>query len=202
LLLIQPAIHQTAQKSLRAELEVMMQTDQKGRKELILATKEYGPYSPEVQKLWDKQSAIDQKNTQRLLELVERHGWPKRSVVGEGAAEAAFLVLQHADLETQKRYLPVFIKAVEGGEAKLSDLALLEDRVLVGEGKKQLYGTQLRTRKGVEGMEIPPIEDEAHIDERRATMGLGPLAGYLKAFGIDYRKPITPAPNPSPQPDR
>ena len=32
-----------------------------------------------------------------------------------------------------------------------------------------------------------PIEDEEHVDERRAEVGLEPLAEYLKRFGIESR---------------
>ena len=39
-------------------------------------------------------------------------------------------------------------------------------------------------------MELYPIEDEENVDARRATVGLGPLAPYLKkAFDIDYVPP-------------
>jgi hypothetical protein len=36
-------------------------------------------------------------------------------------------------------------------------------------------------------MEFFPIADEAHVDERRASMGLEPLADYAKNFGLDYQ---------------
>jgi hypothetical protein len=92
-------------------------------------------------------------------------------------------------LDFQKRYISLLRVAANSGEAKLKWLAFLEDRVLVGEGKKQLYGTQLIERKGIPGIHLEPIEDEANVDERRAKMGLGPLVEYLKGFGIEYRKP-------------
>jgi transposase len=60
-----------------------------------------------------------------------------------------------------------------------------------------LYGSQLFEVQGGDGMRLEPIEDEANVDERRAKMGLGPLAEYLKRFGIEYRKPTRTAPNPS-----
>jgi hypothetical protein len=138
----------------------------------------------------------DGKNRKRLVEIINQSGWPKQSVVGGKAAIFAFLVLQHAGLDLQKRYLPLLRSAAEAGEVELNWLALLEDRVLVGEGKKQLYGSQLRGQNGVKGWQLEPIEDEVNVDERRAKMGLGPLAEYLKGFGIEYRKPSKPAPNP------
>jgi hypothetical protein len=49
--------------------------------------------------------------------------------------------------------------------------------VLVGEGKPQIFGTQLR----MIGQEllVHPIEDEADVDRRRAEVGLPSLGEYL-----------------------
>jgi hypothetical protein len=67
---------------------------------------------------------------------------------------------------------------------------MLEDRILTREGNKQVYGTQLRLNQTTQRMELYPIEDEENVDGRRATVGLEPLAGYLKrGFGIDYSPP-------------
>jgi hypothetical protein len=51
--------------------------------------------------------------------------------------------------------------------------ACLVDRVRLHEKRPQVYGTQLSTVDGV----ITPgeLEDAAHVDERRASVGLGPL---------------------------
>jgi hypothetical protein len=191
-----PTIVQSSRDSVRTELEAMFEADQMGRLDIKTAEERHGHSSPEVADLWKKQNLNDEKNRKRLVEIVDQSGWPKQSVVGEKAAITAFLVLQHAGLDLQKRYLPLLRSGAEAGEVKLNWLALLEDRVLVGEGKKQLYGSQLRGKKGVEGWQLEPIEDEVNVDERRAKMGLGPLAEYLKGFGIEYRKPTKPAPNP------
>ena len=70
---------------------------------------------------------------------------------------------------------------------------MMEDRVLLGEGKKQIYGTQLRSGRDTGGQWVlEPIEDEAGVDARRAAVGLPPLAEYLKAFGLEYKTPANP----------
>jgi hypothetical protein len=97
-------------------------------------------------------------------------------------------VLQHADYTYQKKYLPLLRKAAADKELRADRLAILEDRVLVNEGKKQLYGSQLRTNARGE-WEFCPIEDEANVDKRRKSvgLGLGPLSEYAKQFGLEYR---------------
>jgi hypothetical protein len=70
-----------------------------------------------------------------------------------------------------------------------AELCSLADRVLVAEGKPQVYGTQAkapgRLWKGHEP--VPePIEDERNVDKRRAEVGLPPLADYLKMMKEMY----------------
>jgi hypothetical protein len=56
----------------------------------------------------------------------------------------------------------------------------------MGEGKKQLYGTQFTLK---DGEFIPsPIEDEANIDKRRKEVGLDTLAEYTKTIREVYKK--------------
>jgi hypothetical protein len=63
-------------------------------------------------------------------------------------------------------------------EVSQSNIAYLTDRVLLAEGKNQMYGTQL---KDVDGKPKPlPIEDEANVDQRHSEVGLPPLAEILK----------------------
>lgn len=169
----------------RSELEAMFEADQLHRAAMMEAFRKYGPDSPEVAALAKQQHSVDQDNLKRLEKIVAGGGWPKLRIVGPKAASAAFLIVQHADLATQERYLPVVRQAVTAGEARASDLALLEDRVLIGQGKKQLYGSQLKS-DGKGGWAFYPIEDEARVDERRRAAGLPPLADYARQFGLEY----------------
>jgi Family of unknown function (DUF6624) len=181
--------------AVRRELVRMGEDDQKRRQEMMdLMDRVAGSDSEKMAKKWkqavERQNDLDGKNRQRLDEIVKQHGWPKKSVFGEEASGVAFLIVQHAELDYQKKYLPLIKEAVTQKEARRSDLAMLEDRILTREAKKQVYGTQLRLNQTTQRMELYPIEDEENVDSRRAAVGLEPLAEYLKrAFGIDYAPP-------------
>lgn len=181
--------------AVRRELVRMGEDDQKRRQEMMdLMDRLAGSDSEKMAKKWkqavERQNDLDGKNRQRLDEIVKQHGWPKRSVFGEEASGVAFLIVQHAELDYQKKYLPLIKDAVGQKEARRSDLAMLEDRILTREGKKQVYGTQLRLNQTTQRMELYPIEDEGNVDSRRAAAGLEPLEVYLKrGFGIDYAPP-------------
>ncbi|GAA1797591.1 DUF6624 domain-containing protein [Agromyces neolithicus] len=146
--------------ALRAELLAMLERDQAGRTGGV-----------------DEEG--DARRIARLAEIIDEHGWPTVSAVGEEAATAAWAIAQHADLdpEFQQRALELLELAVEEGEGSAGDLAYLTDRVATNAGQPQTYGTQIGC--GAEGP-VPgvPIENEATVDERRARAGLPPIAEY------------------------
>ena len=132
---------------------------------------------------------LDSLHTERLRGIVEAHGWPGKSTYGVDAAQAAFLIVQHSPSHAfQKEMLALLRAAVAAGEAKSSDAAMLTDRVRSHEGRPQLYGTQFSIR---EGRLVPhPIEDPARLDERRARVGLAPMAEYVAQLRETYRGPV------------
>jgi tetratricopeptide (TPR) repeat protein len=136
-----------------------------------------------------KMRRVDAANTAWMKKVLDEHGWPGRSMVGEDGAMAAWLLVQHADADPQfqARGLELMKKAWEKQQVRAQDLAYLTDRVLVHQGKKQLYGTQFFTFLG---KSMPrPIEDEGKVDARRAAMGLGPLDEYRKIMEAQAKGP-------------
>jgi hypothetical protein len=127
----------------------------------------------------------------KVKNLLDTKGWLGPEEVGKKGSSAIFLVIQHADPNTQQKYLPVMREAVKKGNAQSQDLALLEDRVLTGQGKEQLYGSQVRFNREKNTNEFFPIKDEINVNKRRAEMGLGPLEEYAKFFGFEYMPPVS-----------
>jgi hypothetical protein len=185
----------SANDAVRRELVKIGDEYQKHRQEMIdlrerLAISDSEKVAKKWQQAVERQNELDSRNRQRLDEIVKEYGWPKRSAFGDEASGVAFLVVQHAELDYQKKYLPLIKEAASQKEARQSDLAILEDRVLTREGKKQIYGTQVRLNQKTQVMELYPIEDEENVDARRGGVGLEPLAQYVKkAFGIEYAPP-------------
>ncbi len=120
---------------------------------------------------------IDQLHSEKLTIIIKAYGWPGIQLVGNEGADAMWLLVQHSpNLEFQKKCLILLEDAVLEKDALPKHFAYLKDRILVTEGKKQIYGTQLQL---IEGKVIfYPIEDEDSIDSRRSSVGLCPLAEY------------------------
>jgi len=131
-------------------------------------------------------SMIDSSNLAQVEALIAKYGWMGKSKIGTRGNYTLWLVVQHADLATQEKYLPMLEKSVAEGESRGSELAYLKDRVLMRQGKKQIYGTQVvPAASGYE--EFWPIEDVTNVNKKRAEAGLEPIEEYAKNFNI-YRR--------------
>lgn len=177
--------------TLREELLARVKTDQAARTKLIDAG---NPPPPDLLKAVKE---ADEKNRAWLKGVVEKHGWPGKSLVGEDGAHAAWLLVQHADadLPFQKTCLVLLEAATKKGEATGTDLAYLTDRVLAAEGKKQRYGTQLELKGG----KLVPkqLEDPEQVDARRKELGLMPMAEYVAFAEKMYKlRPAIPIRKP------
>jgi hypothetical protein len=138
--------------------------------------------------------AVHGRNAERLEAIVKRYGWPGKSLVGEDAADAAWLVLQHAIAHPrlQRACLPLIREAVALGEAKPWQAAYLEDRIRFFERRPQRYGTQFDWDEN--GLMSPyAIEDPERVDERRLSIGLSPLAERME----EVRRSAADEPRPA-----
>lgn len=149
--------------------------------------------SIELSKRWKEQVKIDKKNQKWLNKKLNKYGWLGYEKVGYEGDNAAWLIVQHADLDTifQNKALQVLIKAVKKGDTNVNNYAYLVDRLLLNTGKKQLYGTQFRDviKDGqLIDLEFKPIEDEINVDKRRNLMKLPPIVFYKKMALEHFKK--------------
>lgn len=116
---------------------------------------------------------IDEHNTAVMKKLLAKIEWFTISDWGRPTDDNAWLLVQHADRDIafQQMVLGRLEKLVKIGETSRSHFAYLFDRVAVGTGKKQRYGTQ--------GRFIAPgnwqprdLEEPARVDELRAWAGI------------------------------
>lgn len=128
-------------------------------------------------------SAMDDRLLAELLTLVPPEGWFLKSVYGEQAAGAAFLIIQHSDIEQWRRFVPVLEPLVALGEVDGQEYGLMYDRLAINEGRPQRYGTQVVCRSGKLVVDWDNLEDPANADARREAIGFpGTLAEYEATF--------------------
>lgn len=113
--------------------------------------------------------AIRTENQQALRRLIPSNGWFLISRDGKEAAQNAFMLLQHSDIELQKEELPVLEQLAEQGEVRGSDYALLYDRVQLYLHLPQRYGSQLVCKDHT--YQTYDLEGPEQVDQRRRDIG-------------------------------
>jgi hypothetical protein len=180
-------IESSLNKELVAILDTIHQEDQKYREESQVLEKKYGWDSKEVKDVWKTINTIDSINLIKVEKILAEYGWLSADIVGEQGNRTLFLVIQHSpDYKVQQKYLPMMREAVKKGNADSKRLALLEDRVALGEGKKQIYGSQLEMDYKTNLYVLSPLIDPGNVDKRRAEVGLKSIAEYLKFWDLTW----------------
>jgi hypothetical protein len=158
---------------LREELISMAADDGAMRERLVEDGSLFDTYNPLM-------AIVHRRNGDRLAEMVDAYGWPGATMVGEDGADAAWLVLHHAigDPALQRRCLPLLEQAAALGEIPAWHAATLLDGIRFYEGRPQVYGSMFDWDES--GRLVPwTIEDAEDVDQRRASVGLPPLADQV-----------------------
>jgi len=182
-------------KEITEKLHEVHIKDQENRLKINDVAAKYGWDSKEMKDFWEEISQQDEKNFIIVKEILDKYGWVGSNKIGSEANTTLFLVIQHANLEKQVKYLPMLREATKNGNADLQSLALLEDRVLLASGKKQLYGTQIGRDPKTNTYFVQPLEDPDNVDKRRAEVKMEPIASYVKTWHIawdveEYKKDL------------
>ncbi|MCT4121630.1 DUF6624 domain-containing protein [Elizabethkingia anophelis] len=158
--------------------------------------KTYTDDSDLVKSASEKMKKIDLESVDIVAKIIDKYGWLGKDKIGKEANETLFLGIQHIDdLVVQSKYLTAIKDAVKKGNAEPWHLAFLTDRILMNQGKKQIYGTQKIITKNPETSYIIPLENPEKVDELRKEIGLDPLNDDLQEDGLswnleDYKKDL------------
>lgn len=152
----------------------MIDDEKRARAEVIATGEHFERYAPRL-------AEVHRRNAAKLESIIDEHGWPGCSLVGQAGAQAAWLVAQHADCapQLQRRCLALLKDAAERGEAEPAYVAYLEDSICFHEGRPQRYGTQFEWDE--HGRLAPwQLEDPDRVDAWRESVGLEPLGQRLE----------------------
>lgn len=158
---------------------------------LITALDAWEDAPPEAQSLLQ----VNEDNVGRFATIIdELQAWPGLRAVGADGTDAAWMLAQHADRANDLRrdWLPRVTAAVESGDADPRQLATLADRIAAVGGAQQEYGTIVLLAADGE-IEYPlPVRDAGRVDERRAEIGLNPVADDAPFLGDGDLVPYGP----------
>lgn len=173
-------------KPLVAMLDTIYLEDQTYRRQIGEIEEKFGRESVEMKKHWKLINEKDSINLIKIQKILDEKGWLGSNVIGSQGNSTLFLVIQHSPLEVQEKYLPMMRDAVKNGKANSSSLALLEDRVALRKGGKQIYGSQIGRDQETGEYFVSPLIDPENVDKRRAEVGLGPIADYISNWNMTW----------------
>lgn len=128
----------------------------------------------------------DRQNLETVISIIENCGMPTRVEVGQRGISAIWLVFQHADNYHRKKYWPQLKESADKGDIRKSQMALMQDRMLMNDGKPQIYGSQVVSDHESDGWKLYDLKEPKKVDKRRAAIGMEPLSDYLKNFDIEF----------------
>lgn len=167
-------VHESDQSARRAMIE-LTQSDQLDIEAVIAAQEQI-----------EKVDSVNQVIVARLLD----EGWPRG--LADEAHHTIWLVIDHAPLDYQLRYLPLIEDQVAEGVVTKSDYATLFDRICMRQGKPQRYGTQTVQRRSAESnapIYVWPVENPRKLNRLRRSMGLSPIKRYCQTVAKTYGAP-------------
>ena len=128
---------------------------------------------------------VDSLNQTMVFGILDNDGWP--SNLSDKANRAIWIVIDHSDLTSRSEYLSFVRAKADEGILDKSDYAMLNDRVLMEEGKPQVYGTQIKMAATFDGEDMAmqlylwPVENPDALDSLRRSVGLSPIEEYLRS---------------------
>jgi len=163
-------------KHLLPILDSVFKDDQKYRK---------GNNADTIKKYKEQIRYLDSINLLKVVPIIEKYGILGYKDIGFIGNFAIVMTIQHANIETQEKYLPLFRSAIKEKKILPSNYAMLEDRVAIRRGKMQIYGTQV-VNPGKK-VELLPTIDVDNINKRRLSIGMTEtIEVYLKGFGYTW----------------
>lgn len=122
---------------------------------------------------------IDEENM-AVVDSILQQGMPNN--LSEESYKTIWIVIDHASLEKQEQYLPLVEQMSLNGQVANDEYATLFDRVAMKRNRPQRYGSQAVQFGSPDNIQlyIWPVENPAELDSLRLSVGMKPLADYLK----------------------
>ena len=168
-------------ENLVAILDTIFRTEQEPIRLRDAFLKSHGDESKEFleqQEIYEKNHAINEKKIRAIL---DKSGWPEKEIIGERGNRTICNVIQHSENDIRIKYLPMMKQAVLDKKLNPQLLVRAEDRIATERGDPQIYGGQMKFYPETKSFNVWPVLDPINIDKRRAAIGLGPIADFLKS---------------------
>lgn len=124
--------------------------------------------------------ASDKEHVEYVKSAISNEGWSLVKSLSPEQVDALFLIIIHAsfDVEFQKEALQKLEENLPEGSNYGQKYALLTDKILISQGKEQVYGTQYEIVDGE--VSIKPVKNWDNLNQLRKENGMPPIDIYIK----------------------
>ena len=172
-----------------SRLTAIHQRDQQPRHAYMFALQTASENRLLLDSLIHEMQQADSINILEIKDILTTYGFPPKNKVGT-ANTVIWMIVQHSDAnpEFQRACLPTLTQAAEQGEIDKWQVAMLEDRIALAEGRPQKYGSQIVTNEAGEQV-IYTLLDPEQVDHWRAEAGMEPLHAYAERMHAGLTQP-------------
>jgi len=121
------------------------------------------------------QKKLDSINLSIVMDLYDKYGYLNRKLVGIEYEAYMFYIIQHSDLETMERFLPIIHKEIAEGKLDRKVYPLLHDRINMLNGLPQEFGTQGSYSEKRQKYELYKMIGKDKVNINRKKYGLPAL---------------------------
>ncbi|MBK7232409.1 MAG: hypothetical protein IPH93_09105 [Saprospiraceae bacterium] len=180
MLYFKDSIEKTYNKPLQEKIIHIFNSTQRDKNKLenLLVTKTMSEKT--LKKVVENIKLNNLKRFYQLDSIIKIHGYPGKSLVGTKYSSHAILLIQQDQTEKQYQYLDILTKATKNKELNKGAFASYIDQLLIGMGRKQVFGNHYRIHKGE--ILTYPIGNPEDLDKRRRNYGLLKFNDYLKGL--------------------
>lgn len=93
-----------------------------------------------------------------------------------------WLLIQHAPPKFREEFIGKFEGWSNAGILDIKQVLMMKDRMLLDQGKPQLYGTQVFVSPETGASELYEVQDRNNLNQRRKEVGFEPIEDYLARF--------------------
>lgn len=132
-------------------------------------------YRKKYENLPKAQKKIDSLNLIVVLDLYEKYGYLNRKIVGPKYEGHMFFIIQHSNLLTMEKFLPIIYNEIKMGRLSVTLYPLLHDRINMLKGKPQEFGTQSTMNEKTGKFELYRTIEMDKVNINRNKYGLKSL---------------------------
>ena len=173
--------------NIKNSLEKVYDDDQAIREEYDKVLKVHGNQSQELRNCLKRMEEIQHKNLIIVEDIISQLGWLGPNKIGNKASQALFLVIQHSDINTMEKYHKLMKEACNKGNLNRKDFALFQDRLLLSQGKKQIYGTQFIFLEKENKYVLEGTVNTSDANKKRKELGLPSIEEDLEILNKENK---------------